>query len=295
MGFQMLFLIFPLSGIALVTAAYLLWRVKLGYPPSGMPGVLAYHKVTRFEFGGTWVPPSRFASQIDYLINAGFTFIDEDTFLETVEGKRSGSYREVLLTFDDGYEELLCHAIPVLEKKNVPALIFIVSSFVGRENRWELGLPGRRFMHMDWSEIIDLARRGFSFGSHTSTHRDLTRLGPGDVRRELVDSKTELEDRIGCEIKSLSYPFGRTNEHVATEASRAGYRTAFSMYPRRRNSAIDRLALRREGVYLIDTTASLRGKLGRGPLFWIEDLKGRAINGVAVLTPLLKGNRSSEI
>ncbi len=288
-------LAFLLAAVAIASAAYFLWRVKFGYPPSGMPGVLAYHKVTRFEFGGTWVPPARFVSQIDMLSDAGFTFIDEDTYLRTVAGERPGSCREVLLTFDDGYRELLDNAIPELEKRQIPALIFIVSSFAGRENEWELRLPGRRFMHMDWDEIADLARRGFALGSHTSTHRDLTRLAPDDVRGELVDSKSELEGRIGCAIKSLSYPFGRTSKFVASEAARAGYRAAFSMYPRGRSAAIDRFALRREGVYIIDTAASLRCKLTRGPFYWIEDLKGRAINGVAVLTPMLKGKRSSGI
>jgi hypothetical protein len=49
--------------------------------------------------------------------------------------------------------------------------------------------------------------------------------------------------------------------------------------------------LRREGVYIIDSSASIRSKLGEGPFFWMEDLKGRAINKFAVLTPLLKGMR----
>jgi peptidoglycan/xylan/chitin deacetylase (PgdA/CDA1 family) len=226
------------------------------------------------------------------LVDAGFTFIDENSYLDTILGERKGSDREVLLTFDDGYQELLDNAIPALEERRIPALIFIVSSFVGRENEWELRLPGRRFMHMDWSEITDLALRGFSFGSHTSTHRDLTRLAPEELRRELSDSRGELEDRLGLAIQCLSYPFGRTNEFVEAEVARAGYRAAFSMYPGARNAAIDRFALRREGVYIIDTAASIRFKLTRGPFYWVEDLKGRAINGVAILTPLLKRMRS---
>ncbi|MCX5754486.1 MAG: polysaccharide deacetylase family protein, partial [Candidatus Krumholzibacteria bacterium] len=141
-----------------------------------IPRVLAYHKVTGFELGGTWVPPGRFERQIDALLAAGFRFIDETLFLDALDGRRESSGREVLLTFDDGYRVLLDRAIPALESRGIRALIFLVSAFAGAANAWELNLPGRRFMHLGWDEIDDLARRGFAFGSHARTHRVLTRL-----------------------------------------------------------------------------------------------------------------------
>ncbi|MCK4236465.1 MAG: polysaccharide deacetylase family protein, partial [Candidatus Krumholzibacteria bacterium] len=136
--------------------------------------------------------------------------------------------------------------------------------------------------------IVDLAERGFSFGSHTRTHRDLTHLPLDAVSDELVLSKKEIEVRLGDTVDCLSYPFGRFNASIVGEAAHAGYRAAFSLYPPHSNSSVDRFALRREGVYIIDTISCLKTKLGIGPLFWVEDLKGRAINSVASLTPLLK-------
>jgi peptidoglycan/xylan/chitin deacetylase (PgdA/CDA1 family) len=256
---------------------------------NSFPRVLAYHKVTGFEFGGTWVPPARFASHLDFLLHAGFTFISEGLFLETLSGARKGCAREILLTFDDGYQELLEKAVPALESRGIPAHIFALSHFIGKENGWELALPGRRCMHLSRGEMCDLSDRGFSFGSHSRTHRDLTRLGPLEVRDELVRSKGELEDILGLPVRTLSYPFGRFDDRVSREASLAGYEAAFSMYPPRSYKDLDPFALRREAVYIIDTLGSLRRKVDRGPLFWLEDLKGRAINGVAVLTPILKG------
>jgi peptidoglycan/xylan/chitin deacetylase (PgdA/CDA1 family) len=255
------------------------------------PSVLVYHKVTRFEFGGTWVPPARFTSHLDCLLDAGCTFIGEGLFLDTLAGRREGSAHEILLTFDDGYQELLDTAVPALESRGIPAHIFLVSGFVGRENSWELALPGTRRRHMSRDEIRDLTGRGFSFGSHTRTHRDLTRLGAGEVRDELVRSKGELEDMLGFTVRSVSYPFGRFDERVLREASLAGYDAAFSMYPPRARRGLDPFAIRREGVYIIDTLGSLLRKVRRGPLFWFEDMKGRAINRVAVLTPILKGSQ----
>lgn len=278
-----------LSIVILLIAAYLLWRIRWGYPIDSFPRVLAYHKVTRFEFGGTWVPPGRFIAQLDHLLDRDCSFISENKFLEILSGRRVCAAREVLLTFDDGYQELMEKALPALEKREIPAHIFVVTDFIGRENSWELDLPGRRCRHLSVGEIRDLAGRGFSFGSHTRTHRDLTRLDPEATLDELVRSKEKLEEILGRPVRSLSYPFGRFDERISREAAAAGYEAAFSMYPPGSNSRLDPLALRREGVYIIDTLGSLRRKVDRGPLFWIEDMKGRAINGVAVLTPILKG------
>jgi peptidoglycan/xylan/chitin deacetylase (PgdA/CDA1 family) len=250
--------------------------------------VLAYHKVTAFELGGTWVPPKRFVRQIDALLEAGFSFIDEARFLDALEGRRASGTNEILLTFDDGYRVLLDHAVPALVARRIPALLFLVSGFVGKENTWELNLPGRRFRHLGWEEIDSLARSGFSFGSHGRTHSDLTRLSLEAVREELIRSKEEIEKRLGTPVRSLSYPYGRVNDCVRREAERAGYEAAFTLCSPRGARRPDRYELRREAVYVIDSIQSVKAKLGGGVLQRVEDFKGRAINAFAVLTPLVK-------
>lgn len=252
------------------------------------PRVLAYHKVTGFELGGTFVPPGRFERQIDALLAAGFRFIDETAFLDSLDGRREPSDREILLTFDDGYRVLLDRAVPALEARRVPALVFLVSAFAGRRNSWELDLPGRHFMHLGWDEIRDLGKRGFAFGSHARTHPDLTRLSLEELREEIAGSKREIEDALSGSVRTFSYPYGRMNDLVRRETERAGYRAAFTLYPPR-SARGDRYALRREGIWVIDSAANVKAKLGTGLPFLLEDVKGRMINAAAVFTPLFKG------
>ncbi len=274
--------------ILAVAALYAFWHHRWGYPGREIPGVLTYHKVIDFELGGTWISPRRFEGHIRSLIDSGYSFIDETAFLETVEETRQAAEKEILLTFDDGYDCVARSAAPVLESLGVPALVFLVSGFAGRENSWELDLPGRKARHMDWETVNTLLSGNFSFGSHCENHLPLTRLPRGEALREMARSKEEIERRTGTRVQSLSYPFGRTDRDIALLAAEAGYRAAFTLYPSGSAAETDPFRLRRDGVWVIDTPVTVKIKLSRAGLFWLEDIKGRMINAVADLTPLLK-------
>ena len=129
---------------------------------------------------------------------------------------------------------------------------------------------------------------GVTLGSHTATHADLTRLDAAALEEQLVRSREAIESQLDVRVRTLSYPFGRFDEAVREAAIAAGYEAAFSLYPPWPNDRVDRWALRRNGVYIIDTAAWVERKLQPNALFWFEEMKCRAINGVAVLTPAFK-------
>ena len=133
-----------------------------------------------------------------------------------------------------------------------------------------------------------MVARGARFASHGATHVDLTGLGRDHLTREVVGSKKTIERELGTRVRTFSYPFGRYDRPVQKAVECAGYDAAFSLYPGHPNTRVDRFALRRNGVYIIDTTFSLDCKLEPSPFYWFEEMKCRTINSVAVLTPLLK-------
>jgi peptidoglycan/xylan/chitin deacetylase (PgdA/CDA1 family) len=134
---------------------------------------------------------------------------------------------------------------------------------------------------------------GANVGSHTAAHHDLTRLDDGAVLSELARSREAIAEHLGVNARTVSYPFGRYDDRVRSLAAETGFEAGFSLYPRSHNGTVDRYALRRNGVYIIDPARWVHRKLGRNGWFWFEEMKCRAINGVAVLTPLLK--RSSPV
>jgi peptidoglycan/xylan/chitin deacetylase (PgdA/CDA1 family) len=275
-----------LTGLA---ALYLRWRFSYGRPADRDPSALCYHKITpRFCFEGTWTTPARFAGHIDHLLGKGYRFVSEDEFYEALSTPSQDHSKEVLLTFDDGYEEIHDVYFEHLVPRKIPVLVFLVAGFAGRANDWDLSLGRRPFRHLSWDQVLRMAEAGARFGSHGGRHLDLTRVPPPARRREIAGSRAAIAERTGREVKSFSYPYGRYDGATKALVEEAGYTGAFSLYPRHPNERTDRYALRRAGVYVVDTRRNLEWKLGRGPFYWFEEMKCRSINSVSILTPILK-------
>lgn len=74
---------------------------------------------------------------------------------------------------------------------------------------------------------------GMAIGSHTKTHRILSKLPKEEQIDEVSLSKSDLSRRLNIEIDTLVYPVGSQdafNEVTTAALERAGYQTAFSFY-----------------------------------------------------------------
>ena len=265
---------------------YVLWRIRFKKSPEPQVPVLVYHQVgDRFDWSITRQRKRGFERGIEFIVQEGYTSVRLE---EVLSDSRTGDEPKVAITFDDGYEDIYVNAFPVLQQYGFTACIFVVAGYVGKESQWDYSLGRNRKKHLSWDQIREMAQAGFQFGSHTVNHPDLTRIPTRFVRHELEKSKQLLEERIGERVDFLSYPFGRYNPYVQEEAQRAGYKAAFTMCSSWKEKGRHPFSLSRSAVYLLDSPLSLRIKLNRGRLFWIEDVKGRIINRFPDWTVALK-------
>lgn len=200
--------------------------------------------------------------------------------------------RRVALTFDDAYESVYTLAYPIMKRFGFTGTVFVITGYVGRKNSWDVNLGFRRWGHMTWDQMRDMASKGFEFGSHTESHSDLTRLAPDVVRRELAASKAALEANLDRPCLYFSYPFGRTNPPVKHLVEAAGYEAAFTIAA---GKCGDVMEIGRMGVYVTDLLFDLKAKLG---LFGhiIENAergKGRFINFFSNGTTIVNGLKRS--
>ena len=202
--------------------------------------------------------PARFSKWLRWAKRLGYRSCTPTEFTAGAAQDRS-----LVLTFDDGYEEIYQHAFPVLKENGFRAIVYVVSDLIGRTNVWddEHGLPQRRLLSRE--QIIEMHRYGIQFGSHSKTHARLNRLSDLSLRQEVTDSKRFLEDLLGTEVTSFSYPWGETDLRVRRAVAEAGYQTAFTTEDGF-NFWNDPLTLRRVNVGGKDTLGDFVLKLATG-------------------------------
>ncbi len=121
----------------------------------------------------------------------------------------------VAITFDDGFASFADVAVPVLQRFSFPATVFVVSGYCGGYNDWPTQSPGiPRTPLMSWAVLRDLPRN-VAVGAHTVTHQDLRSLGNDEMRREVCQSRTQIEQEIGRTVDSFAYPYGGVNPRSA--------------------------------------------------------------------------------
>lgn len=122
---------------------------------------------------------------------------------------------QIAATFDDGYKDNLQVAAPILTKFNIPFTVFVTASFIGS------GLD-----YLTARELRELAQLpGVTIGSHGLTHCRLADCNDEVLWRELAESRRLLQDMIGKNVTTISYPHGSVDSRVRDAADRAGYVT----------------------------------------------------------------------
>jgi peptidoglycan/xylan/chitin deacetylase (PgdA/CDA1 family) len=83
---------------------------------------------------------------------------------------------------------------------------------------------------MTWDDVNALDSSLVVIGSHTVTHPVLSRTDPGQMRREIIDSKRMLEERLARPVNYFCYPDGAHNPEVV-DIVRQTYRAAVTTRP----------------------------------------------------------------
>jgi peptidoglycan/xylan/chitin deacetylase (PgdA/CDA1 family) len=163
--------------------------------------------------------------------------------------------RRVHISFDDAFRSG-ASVFPDLRQLGLPITLFACAGFA--RNGSPLSIPELagddpdELSTMTWDELRALAEGGVEIQSHGVSHAHLTRLSDVDLRAELVDSKTEIEDELRRPCDELAYPYGEHDERVRAAARAAGYSRAFALWDAPKN---DPYAMRRLDLYRRHTPA----------------------------------------
>jgi peptidoglycan/xylan/chitin deacetylase (PgdA/CDA1 family) len=208
--------------------------------PASSPDKLGY---------GLSVAPKLFDQQVSWLAANGYTSISMGQLADHLAGGVPLPPKPIVLTFDDGYADFYTAALPVLQRYHFTATSYLVVDFLGK--------PG----YMSWQQAQAVQQAGLEVGDHTLDHVDLAIQLLPQAQRQIGDSRTMLQQRLGAPIGTFAYPSGRYNDSVVKMVGADGFRSAVTTDPGDRYTAAKVLTLPRVRVSGGESVAALAKSL----------------------------------
>ena len=175
---------------------------------------------------GLVVSPVTFSRQMAALNAFGYHGKSMGDLMPYLRGEKRGKVFGI--TFDDGYENNLRCALPVLKRYGFTSTCYVVANQVGKTNGWDLGRGVIQVPLMTAEELQAWVDAGQEVGSHTLNHVNLDTLSEAEQAIEIGQSRVQLEALIQQKsgVQHFCYPYGSLNKTAVQSVKAAGYLTA---------------------------------------------------------------------
>ena len=218
--------------------------------------VLSYHEVTQNKnslIPNYAVTATQFKSHLDWLTKNGYQFVSVDQVLEAKSGRKKLAPKSVLLTFDDGYASFYETVFPILEQRQIPALLSIVGAWLEPTTQQKVKFGDEsvsRNQMLSWTQLQQMQKSGLvEIGSHsydlhhgilgnpqgntqpaatTRLYDRATRTYESDrdyaqrIQRDLVKNNQIFKQHGLKAPRAMVWPYGRYNQKTVQLAQQAG-------------------------------------------------------------------------
>ena len=246
------FLLGLLSVITVFTAAVCFAVNKLAYRSESVNAedesifvpVIMYHRLLNDpdKAGDYTVSPDVFKEDMQYLSENGYTSVFVSDLIGYIEAGTPLPEKPVVVTFDDGYYNVMEYAYPYMKENNIKAVINIVGSYTEQSTEEDEHNPA--YSYLTWDEIAKLDRSGlFEIGSHTydmhsmSGRRGCKRLSnenAEEYRQALIGDIGMLQDMLreksGVTPVTFAYPYGFISTESTGILKEIGFKALLTCY-----------------------------------------------------------------
>jgi peptidoglycan/xylan/chitin deacetylase (PgdA/CDA1 family) len=180
--------------------------------------IMMYHQVAQVSKEPlNTISPSNFEKHMAYLKTHGYNVITLDKLIDQ-KSRHKAQAKEVVITFDDGFENIYTNAYPILKKYGFKATIFVITNYIDKEE------------FLKESQIKEMLSSGLiQVESHTRNHSYLPDIkDESRLWEEILSSKLDLENRFKIAVFFLSYPVGGFDEKIKGMVAKAGYQAALT-------------------------------------------------------------------
>jgi peptidoglycan/xylan/chitin deacetylase (PgdA/CDA1 family)/methionyl-tRNA formyltransferase len=205
------------SGYLAVLALEKVKQVLLQASGSGTLTVLYYHRVSDLCRDPITIGRADFEKQVRYLQRRYHVWSADELKACLQHGGDLHGSRNVLITFDDGYEDNYSNAFPILTKYGSKAIFFISTGLIDTDQRFAHDLqmqPDIQFANMSWTQVQTMVAGGMTIGVHSHSHADLGGLSHEDAVAEINQSMATFRQRLQNEPEWMSFPFGKKDNYT---------------------------------------------------------------------------------
>ena len=187
--------------------------------------VLMFHNISEIKGEKSSVFYKDFYNQIKYLTNLGYKCVN----LRNIEDNELN--KKIIITFDDGYENIYKLAMPILNEFNQKATCFIVKNQINGFNLWDSNRSDyKKYKLMNLDQIHEWDEKGFEIGAHTLDHVNLTKLTTEKKNKQINDPISFFYDKLNISVKSFAYPFG-SYDNECIDLLKENYKYAVTTKP----------------------------------------------------------------
>lgn len=203
--------------------------------------ILSYHSVANDSWKFS-VSPVTVKKQLSYLISKYeiITLSDLELYLK---GKKVFSRPAAIITFDDGYKNVLT-LTSFFKQKNIRPALFLLTD-IKNPNWKELD---NKHAFLTKKEIKTLVKAGWEIGSHSGTHANLATVSEKELDKEIRVAKATLEKDSGIKVSYFAYPRGKYSNEVLKMVKKAKYVLGLTMDDGFISSKSNPLILPRVGI-----------------------------------------------
>lgn len=199
--------------LILATAGFIFWLFERD--ADSVP-ILAYNRISDTDDNPQTLKVADFEAQIKYLVDNGYKVIMPDDLLDAWEKDRPLPDKPVIITFDDGHEDIYKNVFPILQKYGIRATVFLVTDHIGMTD------------YLTWGVVQALQNGGFiDFQSHTKSYKNLTKLRGDKLWDEIYGSKQAIEWALKKPVKFIAYPEGKYSLDAEDTCKECGFRAGF--------------------------------------------------------------------
>lgn len=193
--------------------------------------ILMYHQIDAepprgSALRGLVVSPKTFYWHMAVMWILGYRGLSMSELEPFLRGQKSGKVFGI--TFDDGYQNNLNNALPVLKRFGFSSTCYVVPELLGKTNRWDAEYGIAQVPLMNAADLQTWIAGGQEVGSHTLTHAKLPALDAAQISAEVAGSKSALEALLLLRggVRHFCYPYGAHNTEVVKAVGTSGYTTA---------------------------------------------------------------------